>query len=179
VTAEEVDALFAAAEHSVFRLETRQTYAVPAEDETLTAFRDGRPRPERSVRTSPWLARIAAATAAGVVWSRVRVVEWPLTEYTRFELLAYVESQVAGEQISLVDRDMASDVDQDFWLFDGDTPHPRAVILHYSPDGHVEQREFITDSTVVSDLARRRDAASLHAVPLNEFLAHLNGRGGA
>jgi len=182
MTAEEFAALFDAAEHSVFRLEARQAYAVPTDDASLTAFQEGRPRPERSVRTSPWLARIAATTAAGVAWSRVRVVDRPLTEYTRWELLAYVESQAVGEQISLVDLEIVDgtiDLRQDFWLFDGDTPHPQAVILHYTPDGQVEQREFVVDVTVVAELVRRRDAATLHAVPLNEFLAYLNGRGGA
>ena len=134
------------------------------------------------VRCQHSLARLATHEVPIAAPSRVRVVDWPLTEYTRWELLAYVESQAAGEQISLVDLEIVGgslDLRQDFWLFDGDTPHPQAVILHYTPDGQVEQREFITDLTVVAELVRRRDAARLHAVPLNEFLAYLNGRGGA
>jgi hypothetical protein len=59
-----------------FRLETLSTYAVPAE-EGLRAFRLGLPRPERSVRTSSWLRRIADTTAAGKSWRRVRVLGRP------------------------------------------------------------------------------------------------------
>jgi hypothetical protein len=59
-----------------FRLETLSTYAVPAE-EGLRAFRLGLPRPERPVRTSSWLRRIADTTAAGKSWRRVRVLGRP------------------------------------------------------------------------------------------------------
>ena len=55
----DLGACFDLFERSAFRLETLPVYAVAAEDERLRAFRLGLPRPERSVRTSPWLARIA------------------------------------------------------------------------------------------------------------------------
>ena len=106
---------------SAFRLETLRQYAVPAEDERIAAFREHRPLPERSVRTSPWLRRIADTTAAGKRWSRVHVVDEPLSEYVRFEMVTYRESAQAGEEIRIADRraDPALDALQtDFWLFD-------------------------------------------------------------
>ena len=60
---------------SAFRLETLRQYAIPVEDERIAAFRENRPLPERSVRTSQWLRRIADTTAAGKRWSRVHVVD--------------------------------------------------------------------------------------------------------
>ncbi|MBA3906733.1 MAG: hypothetical protein H0X35_08650 [Pseudonocardiales bacterium] len=178
--AEEFSALFDAASHSVFRLETLQTYAVPADDASLTAFRTGTPRPERSVSTSPWLRRVAATTIAGVAWSRVRVVEHPLTEYTRWELLAYVESQAVGEQVHMVARSDVGDLGPDFWLLDAGTPMARAVLMHYTPDGELVNRELVTDVDTVADLAARRDVAlTAEAISLNAFLAHLAGRGDA
>ena len=44
---------------SAFRLETLQRYDVPAEADRIAAFREHRPLPERSPRTSPFLRRIA------------------------------------------------------------------------------------------------------------------------
>ena len=64
---------------SAFRLETLRQYAVSAEDDRIAAFREHRPLPERSVRTSPWPRRIADTTAVGKHWSRVHVVDEPLS----------------------------------------------------------------------------------------------------
>src|ERR1700730_17432617 len=66
---------------TAFRLETLRAYDVPAEAEILRAYRLGLPLPERSARTSPWLARIAQTTVGGKSWHRARMVGWPLTEY--------------------------------------------------------------------------------------------------
>ncbi|MDQ4031077.1 MAG: endonuclease/exonuclease/phosphatase family protein [Actinomycetota bacterium] len=172
VTSAEFDTLFDSFTSTVFRLETLPAYAVGgAEDARLRAFREGLPRPERSVRTSPWLARIAASTAAGKTWSRVRIVDQPLTEYQRCQLESYRESQAVGEQIGLVARDAAGKMDVDFWLFDAGTPSAHAVLMHYHPDGRLDRREVVTDSDAVTALDARRRAVEKIAVPLNAFLA--------
>ncbi len=119
---------------SAFRLETLQQYSVSAEDTRIRAFRAGTPRPERSVRTSSWLRRIAITTAAGKSWSRVHLIEEPLSEYLCYELIGYVESVAVGEEIRLAypleDRTLV-----DFWLFDAATPGAFAVLMHYNDDG--------------------------------------------
>ena len=85
---------------SAVRIETLPAYDVPAEAEVLRAFARGLPLPERSARTSPWLARIARTTAAGKTWSRIRVIGRPLTPYERFQLgYGYPPSEEAGEVI--------------------------------------------------------------------------------
>lgn len=169
LTAAEFAALFDGTQASVFRLEARQDYAVPSDDASLNAFRTGGPRPERSVRTSAWLRRIAVTTAAGVDWSRVRVVAYPLTEYTRWELIGYVESQAAGERIDLTEN---TDITgPDFWLIDPDTPHACAVVMHYTADGDLAERELVTDADKVTELITRRNAAAANTISLNEFLA--------
>lgn len=156
--------------------ECRQAYAVPAEDPSARAFREGLPRPERSVRTSAWLRRIAVTTAQGKDWSRLRLIEWPLTEYTRHELLSYVESQAAGERILLVDRAHVDYDGPDYWLFDDGTEHARAGLLHYSHAGEMKRRELVTEAARTAELAAVRDRALRHAVPLNTFLATVDGR---
>lgn len=168
VDAPAFQALFDAARESVFRLETRQTYAIPADDVELIAFRTGAPRPERSVRTSPWLRRIAVTTANGVSWSRVRVVEHPLTEYTRFELVAFVESQAAGEQVRLTDNAAPT---EDFWLIDGRTNLPVGVWMRYDEHGNLLARERVTDRSMLASLADVQDSTWEAATPLNVWLA--------
>jgi hypothetical protein len=166
------DALFDTFTHSTFRLEALQAYAVSAEDARLRAFRDGTARPERSVRTDPWLRRIAVSTAGGKSWSRVHLVRHPLSEYLHYELVSYVESQAVGEQIGIVD--LAAHpllTGPDFWLFDWDTAHAQAVVMHYSPDGRVQEREYVTDPIRLARMNQIRIAAQDSAIPLNSYLA--------
>lgn len=171
MTGADLSALFDSVTRTAFRLETLQSYDVSGEIDSVRAFRDGLPRPERSVRTNPFLRRIALQTAGGVRWSRVRIVEHPLTEYVRYELLGYVESQAAGEQISLVDRDVARDLGPDFWLLDAGTPNARAVLMHYDDQGRIVDRTLTTDPEQTAQLAGQQAAAEMYAIPLNTYLA--------
>lgn len=175
---EEFTALFGRFSHDVFRLECWQNYAVSDEDASLRAFREGTPRPERSVRTSPYLRQVAVTTADGKSWQRVRIVEHPLTEYLQWELLAYVESQAAGEEILIADRGAAPELatvgPPDFWLFDSQAPagaEAFAVLLHYDEHGQLLEREYTTDRQVLARCRHRREVAIAHAVPLNTYLA--------
>lgn len=168
------DAEFDSFGESVVRLEQLPAYSVGgAEAERIAAWRRGEPRPERSVRTSKWLARIATSTVAGKSWMRVRVVDEPLTEYQRYQLDSYRESQAVGEQVLLVPRSLAyrGYSGPDFWLFDAGTAWARAVLMHYHPDGRLDRRELAVNHALMADLADvvRRDAAQ--AVSLNQFLA--------
>jgi hypothetical protein len=165
------DALFDTFTHSAYRLEALPDYAVSREDALMRAFLEGSARPERSVRTSPWMRRIAVTTAAGKVWTRTRVHDTPLTEYQRFQLPAYIEAQAVGDRTSLVDRSLLGDVGPDFWLFDAETARPYAAVMHYSADGQFEGFDHITNLDRLAELADIRRAAEEHAVPLPEFLA--------
>lgn len=174
LTYDEFDALFDRFSHDVFRLETLQHYAVSEEDERLRAFRDGTPRPERSLRTSPWLARIAVTTVQGKRWSRIHVVEHPLSEYLRYELLGYIESAAVGEEIRITDR--AADPDlvglgPDFWLFDTESADAYAVLMHYDQGGEVLGFEHTSDQGVLRRCRAQRDTALKHSVALNKYLA--------
>lgn len=154
---------------SVFRWEAHQHYAIPADEPSLVAFRESTPRPERSVRTSPWLARIAASTIAGKSWTRVRGIIEPLSEYVQWELLAYIESQAAGEQIR-VRCDCHGP--EDFWVFDGDDPEDRyAVVMHYDATGSPIEFEFVCDQTRMRNLLVAAGGLFSEATPLNAYLA--------
>src|SRR3974390_1326839 len=108
---------------SAFRLEARDDYNIPGEQQTLAAFRSGQQVPPRTPDNNPWLALVAAATAAGRSIVRVWVVGRPGTGYPRFEVVAYRDNIAAGETIRVVERAWLHGTDSawandDFWLFD-------------------------------------------------------------
>jgi hypothetical protein len=173
MTPDEFDALFDSFHHTVTRLEALPAYDVGGQEAArLQAFYEGRPRPLRSITTDSWLARIAASTAtAGKTWSRVRVVDDPLTDYQRYQLHSYRESQAVGERVTLVPRSAVDDdVGPDFWLFDENKPDAHGVVMRYDEHGHWLGADLVTDSREVSALTARLHAIAAIAVPLNEFL---------
>jgi hypothetical protein len=151
---------------SAFRLETLSAYRVPAEAESLTAFRAGLPLPERSVRTSPWLARIHRTTLAGKSWSRIRVAASPLTEYQRYQMRCYPDSVRAGENIWIA---LGLDMEGDFWLFDEESD-PFAALMAYDADGAYLSSEVTADPAIIGRCIERKRFAERHAVPLDTFL---------
>jgi hypothetical protein len=167
--------LFDQVRSTVFRLETRQTYVVAGEQDRVRAFLDGRPLPLRNILTSPMIARMATSTLAGVRWTRARLVRFPLTDYTRFELVSYQESAVVGLETHLADVDTdpaLADLTDDFWLLDGDDPdHAVAILMDYDPDGRFLGRQVTRDPAVLGRCRHQRDLALAHAVPLHRFLA--------
>jgi hypothetical protein len=176
ITADEFDALFDSFRSTVFRLEALPAYNVGGDEAArLQAFRDGAPLPERSVRTSPWLARIATSTVCdGKRWARTRVVDDPPTEYQEFQLRnGYLESQAAGDEMRIARRGNVGDVGEDFWLFDAGTPHAFAVVMHYDDDGHWLGADKVTDSERLAELDDIRRRVNEHAVPLNVYLAEV------
>jgi hypothetical protein len=172
----DLGACFDLFERSAFRLETLRSYAVGTEDERLRAFRLGLPRPERSVRTSPWLARVAATTKAGKSWRRVRVVGHPLTEYERYQMIGYQESAAAGDVIRIAERSAHPELarlSRDFWLFDAEGPEPFAALMNYDEAGNYLGSKITADAEVTRAC---RDAAALaerYAVSLRAYLAQL------
>jgi hypothetical protein len=121
---------------SAFRLETLPAYDVPDEVDELEPYRAGRPLSERSVRTTPWLAQMAATTGQGKEWQRLRLIGAEPTLYEAWEVDRYVESQACGEQVRLLDRAEHPDlVGRDFWLFDAGTPSAVAYLMRYDEHG--------------------------------------------
>lgn len=178
MNAAEFDACFDRFTSDVFRLEALQHYAVAEEDKRFGAWREGLPRPERSVRTSPWLARIAVTTAQGRSWRRVHVVEHPLSEYLQYELVGYVESAAVGEEILIADRAAHPDLahlTEDFWLFDADTDRAYAVLMRYDTQCRPVAFDYIEDPGVVETCRARRNLTLAHSVPLNVYLANMRG----
>jgi hypothetical protein len=163
---------------SAQRLETLPAYSVSGEAERIAAWREGRPRPERSVRTNDYLREVAENVLAGKQRRRIRIVDHPLSEYIRYQLTGYVESAAAGEEILVAvrrggqraaERDL-SGMDQDFWLFDAGTLEQRAILLDYDEAGRFAGTREASPGAVAECL-RWVDLAADYTVPLNAYLA--------
>jgi hypothetical protein len=169
MTPQEFDACFDRFKRTAFRLETLPEYIAPGELERIEAFMRGEARPERSVRTAPWLARIALSTVSeGKQWCRVRLLDDPLTEYERYQLQGYAESQAAGEEIRIIPRrDMYVPLTPDFWLLDD----AAIVFLSYDANGRWLGSRLSHDPGQLALCRQERDTALHRSVPLNEYLA--------
>jgi hypothetical protein len=168
MTPEEFNAEFDKIRKSAFRFEGLAVYDIDEEDEDLVAWQRGLAMAERSVRTSPWLARIARQTVIdGVTWCRARWVPRPLSWYLRWEIAGYVESQACGEQILLTEHHGG----RDFWLFDEGTPHAWAVIQHFDDRGVLQRYERVSDEVELAALSSTAGILRASGVPLNEWLA--------
>ncbi len=174
MTPEEFDVHFDRFEESAWRLETLQRYVFAGEEDRVRAWREGRPRPERSVRTSPWLRRVAVTTAEGKHWGRVHVVKHPLSEYLRYQMMGKIESAAAGEEIRIADHaadPILARLGPDVWLFDGDSAHAYALLMHYDEDGRWLGAEYTIDGEILDRCRRAQAVALAHSVPLNVYLA--------
>jgi hypothetical protein len=100
---------------------------------------------------------------------RVHVVTEPLSDYLRFELTrAYPTNVLAGEDIRILTRDSASNLDlpdQDYWLFDS----RRVGRMVYDSAGNLLRIELVNDRDLIAHYRRGRDIALEHAVPLLDY----------
>ncbi|MBA8932158.1 hypothetical protein BC739_009417 [Kutzneria viridogrisea] len=148
-----------------FRLETLPTYLVDEEAEDFAAWQRGN-RTLLTVENDPWLQHIRDTTATGVHWWRARIVDYPLTDYSTYELHGYQANAAAGEDIYIADRAWSAELVElrdDFWIFDNEI----VVRMIYDEDGRFVRPEHVTDTRHYLGL---RSIAIRHAVPLAEFL---------
>jgi hypothetical protein len=172
----EFDAVFDRAQQSAFRLETLPRYA-DDEGEEFAAFLASGPLPERSTQTVPWLRRVADTTAAGVRWLRVHVLNRPLTDYLRFEMVGYEANVDAGEEVRIADvgsHPELATLRDDFWLFDAETPKAFAMLMQFDPVGHLIGFEVTDDPQVIKRCQHDRDVAVPLSVPLDVYTATLD-----
>jgi hypothetical protein len=107
----------------------------------------------------------------GIEYSRIRLVQKPLTPYLRYELLAYRIRANLGEVIEIVRCDNALNLPNtdyfDFLLFDRHT----ALIHDYGNAGLQAGGWLTHDPAVVASLESRAIELRQAAVPLGKFLS--------
>lgn len=150
ITVERLHELYDGVSWRSLRLETRQTYAVPWEDEGMAAWRRGDPEPPSPSLERHW-AKCRALAASGRHTMRVRFVELPMTEYSRHEFeVAYPRNSEAGEEIHVIDRAEHPEYDhlrEDFVVFD-DTA---LMYYRYTDDDRLTGYEYSDDPALVRE----------------------------
>jgi hypothetical protein len=150
---------------NLFRLETLPVYDVGEEADDFAAWQRG-DRILPTLETDEWLQKIRNTTAAGACWSRVRILDYPLTEYSEFELYGYQANARAGERIYVADRSWDPELKglrDDFWMFD-DT----VVCMIYDEAGRFVRAERPENERRFLGV----QSVALHnSVPLDDFLA--------
>jgi hypothetical protein len=158
-------------ERSAFRMETLQTYGIPGEQEEVSLYLQGAPKPDDP--DSEWHQGIRNNVAAGKTMQRLKVVRRPFTDYTRFLFDWGIPDNVAaGEDYRILDvTGRESPVpEQDYWMFDEST----VVLMNYNPDGSVRSRDVV-ESGDVAEYLRWRDVALKESVPFDEYRARWSG----
>ncbi len=111
---------------------------------------------------------VRAETAEGRLWSRVRVVSLPLSDYSRFGMWGVGSTREAGDDIRYLTREAASAAtlpEYDFWLFDS-----RLLLrMHFADDDSFTHAEVIEDPAAIVKHNHWRDAARHHALTPDEF----------
>jgi hypothetical protein len=111
---------------------------------------------------------VRQATAEGRLFSRVRVVNIPLTDYSRFSLWVSGYTQAAGDDIRYLTREQAEVAElpkHDYWLFDS----RKLVMMHFDDDDRFVGAEVIDDLGLIVEHNYWRDAARHHAIRRDEF----------
>jgi hypothetical protein len=138
---------------------------VPQEEAEFAAWKRG----ELEIATpdtDSWLAHLRDTTAAGVHWWRIRILDYPLADYSAFELHAYQGLARAGEKIYVADRAWSEDLHdlhEDFWVFDNSI----VIRMIYDDEGHFVRPERVAAMHRHLEI---RATARRHAVPLEDYL---------
>jgi hypothetical protein len=122
-----------------------------------------------------WLSMVREATAAGRLFSRVRVVSAPLSDYSRFGLWASQFTSAAGDDIRYLIRGEAEVLGlpkQDYWLFDS----RKLVIMHFGDDDRFVAGEVTEDPAAIVEHNYWRDVARHRAISRDEFVTRYEQR---
>jgi hypothetical protein len=151
-------------EHTAFRLEVRSRYNPSYEGESLRKFLEG--EPDDLSWMQAWLRMVREATAEGRRFSRVRLVELPMSDWSRYSYALSEHNIAAGEEIRYIECSSAPHLpDHDYWLFDSS----KLVIMRFDQTDRFIGGELIEDPAEVVRHNYWRDAAWHKAVRRDAF----------
>lgn len=150
----------------LFRVEVRDTYGVPDEDEAFQKFLNNEPFDYRAW-FQDWYDIVREFTERGVSISRVRVVTVPHSDYQRLGLMITALNQEAGEDIRYLNRGEAGEVStDDYWLIDNE----RVAFSLVDKDGMDTGRVSVTtDPRIVGFCRSEKERLWLLATPYTEY----------
>ncbi|HVV19774.1 MAG TPA: hypothetical protein VHF06_10080 [Pseudonocardiaceae bacterium] len=138
---------------------------MPNEQERLSRFLAGEPRPENY--NAGWGNIVRRNRVAGKTTQRLKIVRRPFTDYTRFLMSWTIPSNVeAGEDYRILDAtDRSVEIpEQDFWLFDDEI----VALLNFNVDGSFKDQE-LADSADLPKYLHWRDLGLSEAVPFGDY----------
>jgi hypothetical protein len=168
---DELDQLFDAAEHELFRLETLPSYDVPGDAEIRDRYRSGELFPDPPQPTS-WTEEIRALVASGKRMPHVRLVTEPLTMYLRSSVdWFYPYHAEAGREIFIL-RPGSEFADEarrlgDYWMFDSAT----VALMRYDQAGDFLGVDAVREPAEVAYYVELRDRLLAQAEPFRHWLA--------
>jgi hypothetical protein len=156
--------VFTGFEHTAFRLEVRRRYNPAYEGESLRRFLAG--EPDDLSWMQDWLRMVREAAAEGRRFARVRVVELPMTDWTRYSYALAAHNIAAGEDIRYLGSDNAVGLPEyDYWLLDSS----RLIVMRFDDADRFVGGELVEDPSRIVQANYWRDAAWHKAVPRDDF----------
>lgn len=166
ISYEELTELINSFQREALHLEMRDSYGTAAEIPHLAKWEAG--EPDDTGWLQPWFDRVRAATQAGKVFRRARIVSEPVSDYQKWVLKDSHLFVEAGEDIRWVPRNRVSAValpGNDFWLFDDRV----VVFLIFAGHGRVVDRQKASDPAAVELCRTAFDAVWKLSIPDSEY----------
>lgn len=166
---EAFDDLFRGFARTAFHLELQDSYQTPEEAGPFGLFL--RNEPDDFAWHQPWLTLVREASRAGKAITRVRVVNEPHGDYTRWGLTVARLNIQAGEDIRWLPRHLAADMSltaDDYWLFDD----CRVVFTVFEPSGTFGGGAQTFDPIIAEHCRRSRDQVWQRSIPTHEYAAN-------
>jgi hypothetical protein len=166
ISYEELTVLIDSFQREALHLEMRDSYGTAAEIPHLAKWEAG--EPDDPGWLQPWFDRVRAATEAGKVFRRARIISEPVSDYQKWVMKDSHLFVEAGEDIRWVPRARVSAValpGNDFWLFDDQT----VVFLIFAGNGLVMDRQKTTDRTAIALCRNAFDAVWKLSIPDSEY----------
>lgn len=166
--------LFMSMSSNFSKLERAQSYQEPG-NESLAAYLKGDKREAANLLKLPiegWDERFNYVAQANIPWTRVRLVEFPMTPYLEWEFLTYQRSARYGERILVTDitndpKGSLAKSSSDFVMFDN-----RIVLAHdYGVDGILKGAWLVTRPNDVEAYIATFNDVRVRAIPLGVFEA--------
>lgn len=115
---------------------------------------------------------VREATAEGRHFARVRVVELPMSDWSRYSYTLARHNIAAGEDIRYLARTSAPDLpDSDYWLFDSS----KLLIMRFDDADRFVGGELVKDPAEIVQANYWRDAAWHKAVRRDDFASEPSG----
>jgi hypothetical protein len=113
-----------------------------------------------------WLRMVREAAAEGRTFARVRVVDLPMSDWTRYSYALSAHNIAAGEDIRYLGRERAADLpDFDYWLLDSS----KLIVMRFDETDRFAGGEVVEDPGQIIQANYWRDAAWHKAAQRDDF----------